>query len=230
MQIIPAKQNVPISIDLAANGLVAGMTVFDMTSGAPVQLVGQPGQTNNVYPMTNLGATNSYFAFFKGLPQKVYLLVFSQYADGTYMAAIGTTQSLTVAAKIMAPIFVQNLSVEIGCEDQPNQQPVVVSQVSDGSILLSFFDDNGNPVDITALTAMSVSILEADAVTILSKSLGSGISLVDGSINQALVEFLAADFALLPTGDNDVQVSISLGGVNNSINIYDGITIEPGIS
>jgi hypothetical protein len=228
MNTIPANQKLPITIDLAANNLFAGLTVFDTTTGAPVKIVGQPGQTNNVYPMINVAGSFSYLTFFTGLPQHTYLLLVQQFTDGTYTVLDGALNlSHTLAAKIMAPVFIQNLKVLTGCEDQPLQRPVVVAQNSDGNVLLTFFDDNGIPVDITSATALTLSVLESDGATVLVKSLGVAISLVDGTINQALVSFLASDFALLPQGDNDASVALQIAGQNEVMNVYSAISIEP---
>lgn len=109
-------------------------------------------------------------------------------------------------------------------------QQLVFSQDSDAKFLLTFFDDQANPIDVTAATAISISALQSDGLTVLSKGLGTGIALVPGTNNQALVSMLAADLALLPQGDVDVEVKISLGGVNYAFNLYGGLYIEPPAS
>ena len=65
MKIVPANQNLPIGTILSANNLFCGFIVFDTTSGTPVQITGQDGQTNGVYPMLNVAGSNCYFAYFR---------------------------------------------------------------------------------------------------------------------------------------------------------------------
>lgn len=228
MQIIPANQLLPFVSNQSSTTAFVGMTVYDTTSGAPVQLTGRPGQVNNIYPMLEVGSLYSYLANFKALPQHTYMMSYQEYTAGDYVTPVGVSVSETYAAKIMAPTFIRSLNVSLGCENQPDQSPVIVSQNSDSNILLSFIDDNGDPVDITSLTALTMSMLEADGSTVLTKSFGSDISLVDGSINQALVSFDAADFALLPAGDNDAQIAITMAGQVEAINVYSAISVEPG--
>lgn len=227
MTIIPANQSVTFTNDRASNGLFVGMVMFQVINGVPTQITGQPGQINNVYPMENIGITKSYFANFQGMPQAEYLALFQTYTDGTFTTPNGDTVSESFIAKILAPVFVKGLEVLVGCEDQPTQKPVNFSQNSDGILLLSFVDEDGKEVDVTSATALTVSILEADATTILVKALGTGVSLVDGSYNQALVEYDSADFALLPTGQNDIQVSLTLNGTTTVLNVYSALNIEP---
>ena len=99
-----------------------------------------------------------------------------------------TAAENTFCAKIVAPLFDSGvLFVQIACVDQaPTQQPVVSPENSDTNILLEFGDDDGAPIDITSATVLSISILEADGTTILTKSLKvqGAISLVDGLSGQ----------------------------------------------
>lgn len=130
----------------------------------------------------------------------------------------------------MAPfsgVIVQGLKIVVGCEDQPDQNPVIVAQNSDGNILLTFLDENGEIVDISGATAIEMSFLEADGSTILTKTLTSGIQLVANKYNQALVSFVAADFALLPEGLNDAQVKLVISSVNYIENMYACLDVEP---
>lgn len=126
----------------------------------------------------------------------------------------------------MTVIIVQGLKIKVGCESQPDQNPVVVAQNSDANLLLSFFDDCGNPIDVTGATTLQMSFLEEDGTTLLTKSLGSGITLVAGKLNQAVVAMLAADFALLAVGDNNAQVKLSLSGINYAMNLYYAVTVQ----
>lgn len=229
MKIIPSNQLLPITSDQAEDGLLVGMTVFDTTTGTPVQVTGKSGQVNGVFPMTGVEATNSYLAFFTSLPQKTYIFIFSVFTDDTYVTTTGVSKSFSASSKLIGPIFIQNLLVQIGCKDQPAQKPVVISKNSDGNVLLTFIDENKNSVDITSATEITISILESDCETLLVKTLESGISLVDGAINQALCQFTSEDLALLNSGDNDFQVSVVIGGITYAINVYYAISIEPGI-
>lgn len=152
------------------------------------------------------------------------------YTDDTYTtpnSEYPAPQVIDAQCLRTAPIIVQGLRVQVGCEDQPRQRPVVVAQNSDLNILLTFTDECGNPIDVTAATSIELSALEADGTTVLTKELGTDIALVSGQPSQALVTMLAADFALLPTGDNDVQVTLVLSGENNVLNVYSAMSVEP---
>lgn len=132
----------------------------------------------------------------------------------------------------MAPfsgVIAKGLKVVVGCQDQPDQHPVVFSQNSDGFILLTFEDEDGGILDISGATAIEMDFLEADGTTVLSKTLGVGIQLVAGSYNQALVTLVAADLALLPVGENDAQVKIAVAGVNYAVNCYDALTVQASV-
>lgn len=120
------------------------------------------------------------------------------------------------------------LKVKVGVDPQETQQ-VVVSQDSDAQFLLEFFDEDGNPLDVTAATVLSLSVLEHDGLTILVKALTTGIALVAGINNRALVTMLAADFALLSQGNNDAEVKLSLGGVNYAFNLYAALNVQPSV-
>lgn len=229
MKIIPANQAVPFRSDQAAGSLLVGMTVFDLTTGTPVQVVDQAGQVNDVYPMTQLGSSNSYFAFFRGAPNRVYMMLYQVFTSGAYTTPTGDSISETVAAKVMQPVFVQGLEVLVGCEEQKNQKQVTFSQNSEGSMVLSFVDEDGREVDISAATALAVSILEADGETILTKTLSDGVSLVDGAYNRALVTFSADDLGDLASGSNDVQVSLTLNGVATVLMLLGVLDLEPGL-
>ena len=227
--IIPA--NVPSSFvaSLGAASLLAGMRVFDTSTGSPVQITGQPGQVNGVYPMSEIFALNTYLAQFTAKPAHTYVFVFNVFTDDTYATVNGSyaEQSSAASAEFLTPVFVQSLKAIIGCENQPLQKPVISSQASDQTVLLSFEDERRNPIDVTTATVIEVNVLEADGVTILSKTLMSGISLVSGKPSQALVQFLAADLALLPTGDVDLKTKISISGQNIALNLYNAMSIEP---
>ena len=123
-------------------------------------------------------------------------------------------------------VIVKGLNVVVGCEDQPDQAPVVYPQNSDGNILLTFLDENGDIIDISGATAVEMDFLEADGSTILSKTLTSGVQLVAGKYNQALVTLTASDFALLPVGVQDAQVKVVISSVNYVENLYDCLEIE----
>lgn len=228
MFIFPSNQAVPITADFSAPGLFIGLLVYDMVTGSPVQITGQPGQTNGVYPMSAIGSSNSYQAKFQGKPEHPYLFIAQQFTDGTYTTPSGNSQSQSGICKALPPLFTNGLMIQIGCQQQPNQQPVIAAQNGDINILLSFFDEQPNPnqVDITAASTLTMSILESDGVTVLIKSLGTDISLVPGAVNQALVSLKAADLALLAPGENDANVQLSLAGVNYAFNLYAALLVQ----
>lgn len=122
--------------------------------------------------------------------------------------------------------IVQGLNVNVGIKPQRGPQQVVASQNSDVQFLLSFFDELGNPLSVTAATAIALKILEADGVTVLTKSLSGGIALVSGINNQALVTMLAADLALLPDGESDIQIQLSLAGINYAFNFFSSMKVQ----
>jgi hypothetical protein len=129
----------------------------------------------------------------------------------------------------MSPPIVQGLIVNVGVAPQPGQNPVVVAQNSDAQFLLSFFDENNYPYDVTGASAIEFSVLEADDLTVLSKTLVSGITLVSGYRNQVLVSMVAADFALLANGNNDCQVNLEINGSNYNFNLFASLNVQPSV-
>jgi len=230
--IIPANQPIPFSADYGASGLNIGAKVFDCSSGSPVQLTGRPGQTSGVYPLSNVAGSFCYLFTFSGLPQHSYLVLIQAYTDNAFtIVDISKPEfSESVSAKILAPLITYKLKIELGCENQPPQRPVIVAQNSDANIVLSFFDEDRNPIDITSATELEIKMMEHDNITVLIKELGAAISLIDGHPNQVLLEMRAADFEVLPGGDNDISVTLHLAGSTYVINLYDAINVEPDVT
>lgn len=224
---IPARIPYSLSVIYPA-GLFVGMRIFDLTSGIPVQVTGLAGMVGNVLPLTNIVASHTYVTKFTGADQSRYVFVFNTYVDGTYAVIdYGNPEiSRDAYCSFIAPVLVQGLRIEVGCADQPRQIPVTVSQISDANLLLSFFDEQGGVIDVSEATLLQVQVLEADGVTVLSKA----ATPVAGAPNQALAAFLAADLALLPAGDNDVQIRLTLAGVAYVANLYSAISVEPQIA
>jgi hypothetical protein len=225
--IIPANVPYGLSVSFPATGLFVGLTIWDVTSGAPVLVTGLPGMVNGVLPMPNIQVSNTYAVNFSGLPNKNYVFQFDVYTDGTYTVINGAypEQSKSAYSQFLTPVIVNGLKILVGCENQPRQQPVIAAQNSDANILLSFFDEWGVELNITTVALIHMSFLESDELTALVKT----ATLVAGTINQALVSLLAADLALLPPGENDGAVSFALSGINYVINIYDAIRVNPAI-
>lgn len=119
-------------------------------------------------------------------------------------------------------VIVQGLKVIVGCEDQPDQRPVVFAQNSDGNILFSFFDEFGNIVDVSGATALALKFLQLDGQTVLTKT----PTQVSGQYNQLIAQLAAADLALLPPGDNDAQILFTIAGVNYAVNLYSALSVE----
>src|ERR1700722_19227135 len=149
--ILPANIPYTLSVNYAASGLFVGAKIFDMTSGTPVQITGLPGMVNNILPLANVLVSNTYAVNFTGAPNKNYLFQFDVYTDDTYTAINGifAEQSKAGASLVQSPLLVQGLKVQVGCQDQPQQRPVIIPQNSDGNVVLSFFDEYGKPVDMT---------------------------------------------------------------------------------
>lgn len=222
--IIPAFQPVPIVADYSAPGLFIGLKAFDCITGSPVQISGFPGQTAGVWPMTNVAGSNSYLTMFTGTLQHSYLLLVQAYTDNTYTTVDTTNPEFprSAIAKVMAPVLTQGIRVYAG----GSESRVTVSQNSDATIILTFLDGNRCPMDITGAVSPMFNILEEDESTRMAKP----CYFVDGSINQMMVPMLAADFALLPRGDNDANVTFSLAGQDYAFNIYNAISVQPDSS
>jgi len=219
---IPARIPYGLSAVYAA-GLFVGLRIFDVSSGAPVQVTGLPGMINNVLPAAQIGASSTFVAYFTAVDQKRYVFVFNAYTDGTYAAVDGTKAEISrdAYARVPSPLFVQGVRIVVGCKNQPDQSPVWIAQNSDGNVLLSFFDELGNPVDVSAATGLAFKVLESDGVTILTKVPAP----VAGVPYQLLVSLLAADLALLAPGFNDAQVFFSLAGVNYVENLAGALNV-----
>lgn len=114
------------------------------------------------------------------------------------------------------PIIASRIKVEVGCEDQPLQSPVIVSQASDLNLLLSFLDEDGSSLDISSLTALSLSfkkvrpVAQADTLAVNSVLVGHTYSFqiwsavisytaIGGDTQQSI---LAALLAAIPTTFN----------------------------
>lgn len=228
--LIPANRPFPIVVTESETELFMGVRVFDLSTGSPVQITGQEGQENGVYPMAAVADGLSYQALFTGSNQKPYLFLINGYTDDTYATINGSIaeQSIGAFCTTLSPIIVQRLGIFIGCQDQPRQHPVVVAQNSDLNLLLTFVDEHGHPIDCSTATQVEISFLEADNETVLSKSLTGGqITRVEGSMNQFLVAMLAADVELLPPGDNDAQVELVMGGNTFNVNCYACVSVQP---
>jgi hypothetical protein len=227
MNILPADQELPFEVSYAP-GLFVGMQVIDYSTEEPVPV-------GSVIPMlADEVGSSLYVGLFTPLLGKTYVVKKNVYTDGTY-TTIDSSGNYSqgsesfIALNTVQQILVQNLKIMIGCQQQPRQRPVIVAINSDQTILLSFFDEWENPVDITGVSELEMSFLESDNETVLTKSLGSGITLVGGKINQALVTFHAADVELLNPGYNDAQIAIALDGLDYAINAYGAMNVQPSV-
>jgi hypothetical protein len=225
--ILPANIPYGLSVSFPASGLFVGVKIFKTTSGSPVQVTGLPGMVNNILPMPNVLVSNTYAVNFTGAPFQNYLFLFDVYTDDTYTAVNGAyaEQSRSGYSSVQSPLLVQGLRVMVGCENQANQKPVVIAQNSDGNIVLSFFNEWNQELDVTQATAMLLSFLEADGLT----TLAIAGSLVAGTINQIIVQLTAGQMALLPQGENDGAVSFTLSALPYVINLYDCLRVLPPI-
>lgn len=211
-----------------AAGLFVGMRVFSLATGEPVQVNGLPGAINNVVPAAMVAGSETYLAAFTGTAETPYLFVFDVFTDGTYTVVDETKAEYSQSAfcKIMSPLLVQGLRIRVGCQNQPCQKPAIFSQSSSGNMLLSFFNEDGLPVDVSLATAWTLSVLEADGVTVLTKTPAP----VAGAANQALAEFASADLLSLPPGLNDAQLGFTLGGAPYAFNLYGALAVQAPVA
>lgn len=85
MGIVPAGLPASIEVTLDQPGLSVGFTLFDDSGVTPVQITGQAGQVNGVFPALNY-LRNSYRAKLPGIGGVWYVLQKSVYLDNTYTA------------------------------------------------------------------------------------------------------------------------------------------------
>lgn len=116
------------------------------------------------------------------------------------------------------------------CGPQPGSVPkIIVGQ--DKNLIFQLLDQvTGNPIDLTAATAITAKFFKADG-TILTKSLGSGITLTLPAAGKFVCELLIVDTSLLQPspilGYSDCEVSYTIGGklikvlLQNSISILE---------
>lgn len=129
---------------------------------------------------------------------------------------------------VVTPIIASGIQFTVGCADMPAASPVKVVQISDQNLLLQFVDDNGLAVDTSQATVVALRFRKADA-TMLEKNLSSGISPVAGKVGQYLVQMLAADWALLPTGDLTAQAEVDLSDGHHVMQKASAVSLEAGI-
>jgi hypothetical protein len=175
-----------------------------------------------------------YVAVFSPGLGKQYTLKKNVYTDNTYTEIDSSgnyaqgSESFEGVSFGITQVFATPIIAMVGCSDQPRQHPVVVAQNSDMNLLISFLDEDQDPLNCLGATAVELLILESDNETVLQKSIADGhIVAVEGTINQFLVTMMAADFALLPPGEQDVQVLLSVGGANYAFNLYDALRVDP---
>ncbi|CAM6004920.1 unnamed protein product [Sphagnum balticum] len=223
-------------------GQLTGFEVTYGDTGLPVmatihRITGSGLVFDSTVVMTEGSIPGSYWGFHTppADQQNTYYVEIHAYTSTSYATVntnyLGSTRSYQAVTLSggggSSVVLVQGLKLVTGCQQQELQRPVIVAQNSDMGILISFFDECNNQVNITSATGIAMSFLESDNMTVLIKSLGSGIALVSGTINQVLVSMLASDFALLPTGDNDAQVELVLSGLTYNFNLYSAINVQP---
>lgn len=79
MNLFPSSVPVTVEVTYDSPGLFVGLSVFDMSTGSPVQVGG-------VLPMANVAGTNSYVRNFTPAADKPYFFLKQVYTDNTYTA------------------------------------------------------------------------------------------------------------------------------------------------
>lgn len=203
IQLRPA-QLVPINVQLydGATDKVVKVTLekmdgTDLTATIVLTNIGLGGYTNNVFP-TPFGVE-----FFRSR-----VIVYE--SDGT-TPATQYAQS-TEDYQVIVPLLVVPLAVSIGCDDVAVGTPFEVMQTGDKSFLLKFKDEAGESLDISGATALAMKFKKAAGGSPIVKDLTAGITLINGKVGHALVQVLAADFALMAVGLNTVEVELTMAG------------------
>ena len=109
MQLIPSGIRVPFEVTYDSPSLFVGMTVFDVTTGSPVQV-------GSLIPMVNV-IGNSYLGLFIPTDQHIYMIYKNVYTDVTYSTispnyAAGTEAAFASTFQNMTAMYalIQSLS------------------------------------------------------------------------------------------------------------------------
>ena len=234
---VPAGVPASLEVTLDAPGLNVGFALWDDSGSSPVQVTGQEGQVNGVYPGFNWQG-NSYRAKLPGSPYKWYVVHIAVYTDDTF-TTIDTEEpqgsdSLYFEPALSAPtnpglrcaisiptlqcvgdsVLGLNLG---GCE---SNIPVLVAG-EDITLNLEFFNaTKGLPpdqryIDITAATEIKVILLSnaAPGPGFIEETLtGEEVTITNGPFGKAQVIIPASDsiqLALSPLDPNTGAPTVS---------------------
>src|SRR5208282_4134742 len=79
----PSGTPASITVTLDQPGLFVGFKFFDDSGASPVQITGEEGQINGVFPALNFSGV-SYRVKLPGTPSKWFIANIAVYTDGTY--------------------------------------------------------------------------------------------------------------------------------------------------
>ena len=195
MQLIPSGVPVPVEVTFDANDLYVGLSVFDMSTGAPVAV-------GALFPMVNVPGSNSYAANFTPVNGKPYVFLKRVFTDNTYTVPdvnYGTgsdsayaTNLIQETALILAgvPSFsTQGGLIGFCYQDEivegplGNLDPVEIIQGSKGQLNCKFLRKaSRDPFDLTGVTDIQVCFANDDGTELQLSLLTGGITIVGNPV------------------------------------------------
>jgi hypothetical protein len=233
MLLVPSSVPVPLEVTFDAPGLFVGLTVFNMTTGSPVQV-------GSVLPMANVSGENTYVRNFTPSINTPYLFLKQVFTDGTY-TALNTNYSsasegayasdmLTSLALILARVGAQNTTENnlLGylyykaIQFDPLGQQIAVDVVQGAGAVLNckfLYKGSKDPLDLTGITEISTCLLNDDGTELVLSLTGGQISVYGNPIlGKISITLTAAQTALLAVDDSaDLQVAFTYGAGQPSV-------------
>lgn len=184
--------NFPVTIDVTYDspGLFVGLSVFDMSTGAPVQVGG-------VIPMPNVPDSNSYAKNFTPAANKPYLFLKQVYTDGTYTVVDANYSPGSEGAYASDIVSTTNLILARVGGQNANEtnllgflytdemrfgalgEAVPVDIVQGSGVVLNckfLYRGSLDPLDLTGITEIETCFLNDDGTELMLSLTGGGIA------------------------------------------------------